>query len=145
MDQRLTHPIKLSHDFPWAPLTPIIMQGVVVKKRQKKNSFQFYSSTEQVIALFWYHFKSVVNVHHHCLWGQGGGHRGGQNSTKVLQHRCSTPKNNFFAVFAYIINISTKNSQNIKKFMTVGKNYSKAAIWDQPWLSSSIRLEVMII
>ena len=36
--------------------------------------FQFCSSTGQVIALFWYHFKSVVNVHHHSLWGQGGGH-----------------------------------------------------------------------
>ena len=145
MDQRLTYPIKLSHNFLRAPLTPIIMQGVVVKKRQKMVFFQFCSSKGQVIALFWYHFKSVVNVHHHCLWGQGGGHRGGQNSTKVLQHRCSTPKNNFFAVFAYIINISTKNYQNIKKFMTVGKNFSKAAIWDHSQLSSLICLVVMII
>ena len=39
MDQHLTHPIKLSHDFPRAPLTSIIMQGVVVKKRQKKSFF----------------------------------------------------------------------------------------------------------
>ena len=48
--------------------------------------FQFCSSTGQVIALFWYHFKSVVNVHHHCLWGQGGGHRGGQNSSIIFQN-----------------------------------------------------------
>ena len=54
-------------------------------------------------------------------------------------------KNNFFAVFAYIINISAKNYQNIKKFMTIWKNFSKAAIWDQSRLSSSICLEVMII
>ena len=46
MDQCLTHPIKLSHNFLRAPLTPIIMQGVVVKKRQK-NCFFFNSALQQ--------------------------------------------------------------------------------------------------
>ena len=55
------------------------------------------------------------------------------------------PQNNFFAVFAYIINISAKNYQNIKKFMTIEKNFSKTTFWDQSRLSSSICLEAMII
>ena len=44
-----------------------------------------------------------------------------------------------------ISNNLAKNHQNIKKFMTVEKNFSKSAIWDQSRLSSSICLEVMII
>ena len=95
------------------------------KKAKKCFFFKFCSSTWLEIALFWYHFKSVVNVHHHCLWGQGGGRRGGQNSTKVLQHRCSTPKNDFFAVFASIINISAKNYQNIKDLWPFERTFQK--------------------
>ena len=38
--------------------------------------------------------------------------------------------------------ISAKNYRNIKKFMTVEKNFSKAVIWDQVQRSSLIRLEI---
>ena len=41
--------------------------------------------------------------------------------------------------------ISAKNHRNIKKFMTVEKNFSKAVIWDQVQRSSLIRLEVTTV
>ena len=41
--------------------------------------------------------------------------------------------------------ISAKNYRNIKKFMTVEKNFSKAVIWDQAQRSSLIRLEVTTV
>ena len=50
-----------------------------------------------------------------------------------------------FAFFASIINISAKNHRNIKKFMTVEKNFSKAVFWDQAQRSSLIRLKVTTV
>ena len=47
--------------------------------------------------------------------------------------------------FAYTAYISDKNHRNIKKYVTVGKTFSKAIIREQFQLSSSICLEVTAV